>query len=102
MRGNILGARANRARREGIYSERGPTARGERGYTRSTGQSCEERGDILRARANRHTPEARRIATDESASRGETTLQDATCTNPRPNVHRRKPKEQATTAHQPH
>eukprot|EP00976_Prorocentrum_cordatum_P078433 1183114-Prorocentrum_minimum.AAC.1 len=32
-RGDKLRARANRARREGIYSERGPIAQGERGYT---------------------------------------------------------------------
>eukprot|EP00976_Prorocentrum_cordatum_P068781 1179288-Prorocentrum_minimum.AAC.1 len=46
-RGNILGARANRARREGIYLERGPIARGEREYTWSAGQSREERGIYL-------------------------------------------------------
>eukprot|EP00976_Prorocentrum_cordatum_P116761 1196207-Prorocentrum_minimum.AAC.7 len=39
-----------------INSERGPIARGEREYTRSAGQSREERGNILGARANRQAP----------------------------------------------
>eukprot|EP00976_Prorocentrum_cordatum_P002965 57290-Prorocentrum_minimum.AAC.1 len=34
-RGNILGSRANRVRREGIYSDHGPIARGEKEYTQS-------------------------------------------------------------------